>query len=237
MSTYAMVSMVGIIGWLGEVKMGQPQKFFVSDFHFSHANILNFERHQFNTIEEHDQYLVKQITEWSERLPKGSTLYNLGDFGSTDYLWTTDILRNAGINCIFIYGNHDSKSDLEKFEAYFDEVYQYPIYLSQKLVISHYPVAVFEDTINVHGHLHGSVLDQKNYITCSINDINYKPVSEQQINGRFAQLPKFNRRFLWEPFAGLMKFKEKRDDVVMDKDGRIDLAASRVLQKINKKKG
>lgn len=234
-----MENMDGIIGYMKgiQIKMGKPQKFFVSDFHFNHNNIILFERTQFSTIEEHDNFLISKITEWAERIPAGSTLYNLGDFGSTDFLWTTDILRNAGIKCVFIYGNHDSVSDLEKFEAYFDEVYQYPIFLSNKLVISHYPVAVYDDTMCIHGHLHGSILDKDNYMTCSINDIGYMPISEKHIQSRFSKLPKFNRRFLWEPFAGLMKFKEKRDDVVMDKDGRIDLAASRALQKINKKKG
>lgn len=217
------------------VRMGKPQKFFVSDFHFNHHNIISFERTQFSTIEDHDSFIISKITEWSEKIPSGSTLYNLGDFGSTDFLWTIDILRNAGIKCIFIYGNHDSASDLEKFQDYFDEVYQYPIFLSNKLVISHYPVAVYDDTLCIHGHLHGSILDSNNYITCSINDINYNPISEKYIQSRFSKLPKFNRKFLWEPFADLMKFKNNRDDIVMDKEGRIDLAATRALQKINKK--
>lgn len=230
--------MDGIIGYMKgiQIKMGKPQKFFVSDFHFNHNNIISFERTQFSTIEEHDNFLISKITEWAERIPAGSTLYNLGDFGSTDFLWTTDILRNAGINCVFIYGNHDSASDLEKFKEYFDEVYQYPIFLSNKLVISHYPIAVYDDTMCIHGHLHGSILDKDNYMTCSINDIDYMPISEKHIQSKFSKLPKFNRRFLWEPFAGLMKFKHKRDDVVMDKEGRIDLAASRVLQKLNQAK-
>lgn len=211
--------------------MKNSTSFFISDFHFSHDNIINFERTQFKTIEDHDKYLVSCIIKWSEQIPKGSTLYVLGDFGSTNYLWTIDILKKAGIKCVFMYGNHDSLSDYDKFKMYFDEVYKYPIYLSQKLVISHIPVAVFDDTINVHGHLHGSVLNKDNYITCSINDVNYKPVSLKNINNNFSKLPKYNRRFLWEPFADLMKFKKERFDIVTDKDGLIDLSASRVLHK------
>lgn len=216
--------------------MANPQQYFISDFHFNHGNIINFERTQFNTIQEHDDFLVKKITEWALKLPKGSTLWNLGDFGSTDYLWTIDILRNAGIHCIFMYGNHDGASNLEKFQKYFDEVYQYPTYISNRIAISHIPVAVWPDTVNIHGHLHGSVLDSNNYITCSINDVNWEPVPEKYIQSKLGKLPKYTRRFMWEPFADMMKFSENREDIVMNKDGKIDLAASRALQKLNQKK-
>jgi hypothetical protein len=65
---------------------------------------------------------------------------------------------------------------------------------------------------------------------------NYKPITDSHINGQFAKLPKYNRHFLWEPFAHLMRFTQEKADVVMNRDGLIDLSASRLLQKLNKEK-
>lgn len=211
-------------------------RYFISDPHFGHYSestnrgIITFERTQFDTIQEHDNWVREMFIQLAEKAKPEDEVWVLGDWGDTSALWVMDLF-----NCetFFVYGNHDSVSDLEKFKIHFDEVYQYPIYLSNKLVVSHIPVAVFEDQINVHGHLHGAILDSPNYICCSVHVANYKPITDQHINGQFAKLSKYNRRFLWEPFAHMMKFTQEREDVIKDKNGRIDLAASRVLQKLN----
>lgn len=210
-------------------------RYFVSDPHFAHGNaergIITFERTQFNTIEEHDKFLIEKFTEWAEKANSLDEFWVLGDWGNTDYLYLMDMFK---CKTCFVYGNHDSHSDFEKFQLHFDKVYEYPVYLSNKLVVSHIPVAVYEDQINVHGHLHGAVLDSPNHLCCSLHVHNYLPLTDQHINGQFGKLPKYNRHFLWEPFAHLMKFTQERADVVKDKDGRIDLAASRVMQKLKK---
>ena len=214
-------------------------RYFISDPHFGHYSnntnkgIITFERTQFKTIQEHDKYLFDMFIELSKKLKPEDELWVLGDWGDTNCLW---VIGAFDCTTHFVCGNHDAAADIEKFKIYFDEVYQYPVYLSNKLVVSHIPVAVFGDQINVHGHLHGAVLDSPNYICCSLHVVNYKPITDTQINGRFGQLPKYNRRFLWEPFAHLMKFLGERTDVVMNRDGLIDLSASRMLQKLNKEK-
>ena len=43
-------------------------------------------------------------------------------------------------------------------------------------------------------------------------------------------------RFLYEPYAEMYKFTQPKEDVIMDKNGRIDLSASRLLQRINTEK-
>lgn len=226
-----------------------PQTYFSSDWHMNHYSewtgpngeklhrgIVDFERHQFKTIQEHDKFIEDMIIGWSEKWTPGSTLYYLGDFGDIKYLWLFDVLRSAGMRVVFLYGNHDSESDYEEIALHVDEIHRYPIFLSKKLVISHEPVAVYEDTINVHGHLHGSVLRDKNHINVSLHVVGYKPITMQYVNNRFSDLPKYTRRFLYEPFAADMVFTQPKDDVIMDKNGRIDLSASRLLLKMNTEK-
>ena len=209
-----------------------PMTYFSSDWHFGHENIINFERTNFDSVQSHDEYLIDIIDDWSQKWASGSILWFLGDFGSLDYLWVFNMLRNYGITVNFILGNHDGSENISKFREYCDNVYEYPVYLSQKLVISHFPVAVYEDSINIHGHLHGSKLQDKNHINASIHVTGYKPISEKQLAAIYSQIPKFNRRFLYEPFAADYVFTQPKADVVMDKDGRIDLSASRLYMKL-----
>lgn len=212
-------------------------RYFISDLHFGHyhngSGIITFERTQFNTIEEHDHYVEAMIHTLCRKLKPGDEVWNLGDFGSLTKLYTTDWIKATGAKAYFLYGNHDRHSDLSQFEHYFDQVFLYPVYLSQKLVVSHYPVAVFPDTINIHGHLHGAKLFPINYVNASIHIIKYRPISEKNLDSKFAQLPKFTRRFMYEPFASWYQFTQPKEDVIMDPNGVIDLSASRLLQKIN----
>lgn len=212
---------------------------YMSDFHFNHYDwsnsrgIITFERTQFNTIEEHDQCLINTLQIIANKYGEGSTLWFLGDFGDLSYLYVFNFFREKGINVYFMLGNHDHVEDIPYIENFVDKVYQYPVYISQKIVLSHFPVAVYPDQCNIHGHLHGSKLQDINHVNASIHVANYLPITDNNIAAVFAKLPKFNRRFLYEPWANDYKFTQAKEDVFMDKDGLIDLSASRLLQRLN----
>ena len=85
-----------------------------------------------------------------ETCHKNDTLIHLGDVGNPEWL--------KGLKCykVLIMGNHD-KADVKE---YFDEVYTGPLWVAEKLVLSHEPI-VTEDTyfgmriaFNIHGHDH-----------------------------------------------------------------------------------
>lgn len=215
-------------------------RYFLSDLHLNHKNVINFERTQFNTIEEHDAYIEKVIKELAKKIKKRSSedeVWILGDFGSLNYLYLIDWLKEAGAKTYFVYGNHDKESDIEIFKRHFDKVYLYPVYLSQKLVVSHCPVAVWpEGQINVHGHLHGSKLSDPNHVCVSIHVINYQPISDKYLSSVYSKLPKLSTRFLYEPWAADYQFTQPKEGIIMDYNNNIDLSASRVLQKINAQK-
>lgn len=212
-------------------------RYFISDLHFGHyyngRGIITFERTQFNSIEEHDGYIEAVISKLCRKLQPGDEVWNLGDFGSLDELDTINWIKETGAKAYFVYGNHDRQSDLSQFEKYFDQVFLYPVYLSQKLVVSHYPVAVFPDTINICGHLHGAKLQDINHVCASIHVANYQPITDRNLDAIFSKLPKFTRRFLYEPWANDYQFIQPKEDVIADLDGNIDLSASRLLQRLN----
>lgn len=229
-------------------KSKNPMRYFSSDFHFNHWNewvnaegekcgrgIISFERTQFKTIQEHDKAIVDMIAKWSKKWAYGSEFWYLGDFGDISYLWVFDMLRDARITVNFMYGNHDNEEDYDLIAAHVDNVYRYPVYLSQKLVVSHFPVAVYEDSVNVCGHLHSAKLADPNHIVASLDVAKWQPISDKMISAAYGQLPKYTRRFLYEPYAADMVFTKPKADVIMDKSGRIDLSASRVMMRLAEK--
>lgn len=215
----------------------------VSDFHFSHSKsdgtggILEFERgNRFNTIQEHDYFITDCIIKWLSKLTKDDTFYFLGDFGRpTDATITAlvEIFRKSPCRKVAVRGNHDHEQETALMKMLFDEVHDYPIYISDRIVLSHRPhVEMDQSVLNISGHLHGSTLNLPNYMCASIHVNGYKPITSQQVQGKLGSLPKRDIRFLWEWFAPYYKFTQKKEDIVYDKDGNIDLAASRVIQRL-----
>lgn len=215
-----------------------------SDWHFNHSNdkntggILKFERgNKFITIQEHDRYIVELIRQWIKKLGKDDVFYFLGDFGrpaDETFQELKDIFQKARCHTVAIRGNHDHEAETEQLKELFDEVHDYPIYISDRIILSHRPhVEMDTSVLNISGHLHGSTLNLPNYMCASIHVNGYKPITSQQAQGKLGSLPKRDIRFLWEWFAPYYKFTQKKEDCIYDKDGNIDLAASRMMQRLN----
>ena len=213
--------------------------YFTSDAHFGHYDletnrgIITFERTNFMSIEEHDNFLMERWFSWSERLKREDRFWFLGDFGDLKYLYLFNLFNDKGIETHFLLGNHDNTADIPEIEKYVYQVHQYPVYLSNRLVVSHEPVGTWDSVINIHGHLHGSIIDKPNYINASIHVANYKLITEKNIANVYSKIPKWCMRFLYEPYADMYKFVQPKEDIIMDRNGKIDLSASRLLMKIN----
>lgn len=214
-------------------------KYIISDTHFgdydlqTKRGVITFERTQFETIMDHDLAVSKMIEEIAKKVKPGDEFWHLGDFGRLDWLFEIQRFKDIGVVTHLILGNHDAAADIPEFEKYFQYVHQYPVYLSKKLVLSHEPVGVWDSVINVHGHLHGSIIDKPNYINASIHVANYKPITDKHIANAYTKIPKWCMRFLYEPYANMYKFIQQKEDVIMNKDGCIDLSASRLLMKLH----
>lgn len=215
-----------------------------SDWHFNHSHdnntggILKFERgSKFATIQEHDKYIVELIRKWLKKLTKDDTFYFLGDFGrptNETLAELGEIFGKARCKTVAIRGNHDHESETAIMRIFFDEVHDYPIYISDRIILSHRPhVEMDTSVLNISGHLHGSTLNLPNYMCASLHVNDYKPITSQQAQGKLGSLPKRDIRFLWEWFAPYYRFTQKKEDCIYDKDGNIDLAASRVMQRLN----
>jgi calcineurin-like phosphoesterase family protein len=79
-------------------------KWFISDTHFSHANIIRYTGRPFQSVNEMDERLIEN---WNAHIAPQDTVFFLGDFGlgTTDFL--ADLCARLHGNKICIRGNHD----------------------------------------------------------------------------------------------------------------------------------
>lgn len=157
--------------------------FFVSDTHWGHKNILNFEPYHrpFDTIEEHDQVLIDN---WNSVVNKKDIVYHLGDvvFGKEN-------MKKLGLlngDKRLIMGNHDCyvTSDYLRYFTKLHGCLQWQGFC----LLTHVPVNPQQlgnrFKYNIHGHLHSKnvTLPQLEGKEAYINDLRYINVSVEQIN-------------------------------------------------------
>lgn len=192
--------------------------YFTSDFHFGHEIIIELERISFPNINTHDNAIMDIL----EQLSSSDVLYFLGDLGWPDEE-ITKRLKSLACKKYMIIGNHD-KYKVESYETnYGFKVYKYPIWISKRVVLSHYPIPVEEGVVNIHGHLHNSILDMENYVNANIHMQQYKLVNEKQIDILLSRLKKPSKKFLEEWYAGHQKYSPqevaRRSDIIFSHDG------------------
>lgn len=209
-----------------------------SDLHFNHKNICNLERYMLDrnlmqnitTVEEYNNMVVRRI---NEVVDEKDTLYILGDFAFGNFQAMKYWLSKLNGYKILILGNHDRFTAEEAVRNIgFDEAYEGPIYLpgsKGKIILSHYPLLECYNNpyiaFNLHGHLHGSVLDLDNYINIGFGVNHFKPVDLERIIKKSNGVGKSRReKFLSEWYAEHQIFRDKsRKDLVLDHRGKINL--------------
>ena len=133
---------------------------------------------------------TEQIDIINSIVKKSDTFICLGDVGKAEYV--------AEINAkmkILLLGNHDAKGAYKK---YFDEVYTGPLFVADKILLSHEPVYGLPWCLNIHGHDHNKVeayREDCKHLNLAANVCNYTPVSLGKIikDGILADIPSIHR--------------------------------------------
>lgn len=189
------------------------QVWFFSDPHFNHTNILKYERTEFETIEEHNEFIIKQI---NKTISLDDTLVCLGDIGTG---WKECFDKIKKCKKILLLGNHDKENKIN-YKQYFNEVYDGPLFVNKFIVVSHEPIPVSEHFLNIHGHLHCSNLDDNNinHKNVSVKMNNYKLFSLSDAYDLIMDKPRIRARFLSEWYADNYVFTNERIDCYIYKD-------------------
>ena len=117
---------------------------------------------------------------------KGDTLIHLGDVGNPSYL--------DELNCykVLITGNHDV---LSKLNSHFDEVYTGPLFIADRILLSHEPIEGLEDFVmNIHGHDHGHTF-RHNHTNLAANVYHFRVfnLGASIKGGLLSQIPNYHR--------------------------------------------
>lgn len=184
-----------------------------SDPHFSDEEMKYIRK---NYVGDEEQ--VKRI---NSVVGKNDTLIILGDIGSIE------LVRQLRGYKVLIMGNHDSgannykrvKQEItindgsspidegKKVTFYdnhlFDEVYEGPLFIADRLLLSHEPID-FPFAFNIHGHDHSS-LHQKDRMHCNVcaECIDYTPINLKWIigSGIMKGIPSLHRMTIDEATA------------------------------------
>lgn len=148
-----------------------------SDQHFGHRNIIEYEQRPFKDVSQMSNILIRK---WNGTVSKSDKVFVLGDFSFFPFSLTHNILSCLNGHKILICGNHDKGRSANWWKrAGFDEVYRYPIVYKRCYIFSHEPVYIDSSSpfINIHGHLHGQIIDNDNYINIGVDQMEFSPVS------------------------------------------------------------
>lgn len=186
----------------------KQRKFFTSDLHFGHENVLRFDHRPFQTVEEMDKELIKR---WNAKVGKNDLVYVLGDF-----IWKSGtneapkLIKSLNGQIILIKGNHDrflhnaaAKNALAGLKDYDDISVELEDGTQRRCILSHYFIPFYvghrRQAIHLHGHSHTTEeANEERRITAELNSKgynlqiynvgcmywNYEPVTLDEILGR-----------------------------------------------------
>jgi len=165
---------------------------FISDTHFFHENILQYEYRPFYCNKEMN---AEMIEKWNSVIKPGHQVVFLGDlsFGSSQQ--TRELCQQLNGIKTMVCGNHDTRRtktwwrrewpDLKQVYFRKDQPVQLkykPLgqdyFMPEKILLSHIPIPLDEmdDTwLNIHGHIHGRTINDPRYLNVSAELLDYLP--------------------------------------------------------------
>lgn len=180
-----------------KLKINHQNVFFTSDQHFSHANIIKYDKRPFETVEEMDEELIKN---WNSVVSKKDIVIYAGDLSfDYDLSRVETLVDKLNGNIHAITGNHDRYDNLLKLNRFVTVSDYLEVSIKdddlirewQEIMIFHYPILSWNKehhgAWHLHGHCHQSLC--KNYtdyykrkvIDIGCNGHNYTPLSYKEI--------------------------------------------------------
>ena len=136
----------------------EPRKFYISDWHYGHENVISFDARPFTSLEEMNAELVNR---WNSAVSPGDQVYVLGDMFWCKGSEAIPVLEKLNGQKFLIRGNHDRCND-GRFLKQFAKVADYMEIKDggERVVLSHYPIPCFKNHFygwcHLYGHVHTS---------------------------------------------------------------------------------
>ena len=177
---------------------------YISDLHFGHSNVINFDHRPFADREEMDSVMIRL---WNSGVTDEDHVYIIGDFCYRSGNTADWYLRQLKGHKHLIIGNHDGDTlKNEKAMIYFESV-EKMMHVSdngKQICLCHFPIAEWngyhKGHWHIYGHIHGRLDDTYYFMrnreralnaAACIN--NYTPVSLNELirnNQNFKEMHK-----------------------------------------------
>ncbi len=142
-------------------------RYFISDQHFYHSNIINIDGRLFSSVLEMNEYMIEK---WNSRVKVNDEVYILGDLSLGTSEETNLVLQRMKGKKYLVVGNHDSyihDKDFNKDLFVWVKKYAEIRDENRRLVLCHYPVFCYNgqhfrtdngesNTYMLYGHVHNS---------------------------------------------------------------------------------
>lgn len=166
--------------------------YFSADPHYFHPKIILYEQRPFKNVEEMNEVFIENH---NRKVPKNGHIYYVGDFSFGTPEQTCKLLDRLNGKKYMVLGNHDKviKKNQEvrsKFEWVKD--YYMLRHNELKIVLFHYPIAVWDckhhGSIHLYGHVHSNkdnhhplLVELGNAYNVGVDVNNYEPVSLEEV--------------------------------------------------------
>jgi len=156
-------------------------RWFISDTHFSHKNIIRYAGRPYESVEEMNQSLIDN---WNQYIEADDQVFFLGDFGLGDVDHLHAICSQLKGQKICIRGNHDRNANFMMrvgfnivLESAFLKIGPHTVELI------HIPSNEAPSHFQLHGHVHEKRAAKiiSNQLNLCVEMWDYKPVSENTI--------------------------------------------------------
>lgn len=152
--------------------------YFAGDGHLFHRNICKF-RKEFSTVEEHIAAVMKGL----EHITKRDKTFFMGDWVFEKE--ALDYISQVRGEKHLIFGNHDRYELIQDILKVFNSVSGDIKY--KEFWLSHIPIHSDElrGKFNIYAHTHNHTIEDWRYFCTSMEQINFKAVSLQEIRKTF----------------------------------------------------
>lgn len=161
-------------------------KWFISDTHFFHANILKFTGddgkciRDFSDVTEMNERMVER---WNGRVRHNDFVYHLGDVTFDYGKEFNNLMSRLNGQKRLILGNHDKIKGTNLMD-WFQKVDLWKGFKEYNFTATHIPLRLESlrgGAFNVHGHIHQNTMEDPHYINVCVEQRNYAPVHIDEI--------------------------------------------------------
>lgn len=131
---------------------------YISDMHFGHRNVIDFDHRPFADVEEMDRYIMQC---WNSRVQPEDMVYILGDICYHSQREPEWYLRQLNGHKILILGNHDIPILTNKVAQHYLEGIEKMMFVKdgdKSICLCHFPIAewngFFRNAWHIYGHIH-----------------------------------------------------------------------------------